>query len=113
MVYENEMAYPRVRNWTKSKGLKLACKGAKPFLCFLDKYATVMVGGERSMTKYYKHYNGNTLLDRLTPSNIAYSALVYESVHDMWKEEILKCVTCQTIKEKKAFQHISAGFSKI
>ena len=57
------------------------------------------------MAKYYKNYYGNTLLDRLTPSDIAYSVLVYESVHDMWKEEILKCETCQTIQEKKAFQH--------
>ena len=44
-------------------------------------------------------------MDRLTPSDIAYSVLVYVSAHDMWKEEILKCETCQTIEEKKAFQH--------
>ncbi len=64
VVYENEMACPSVRNWKKTKGLKLVYEGAKPFLYFLDKYATVMVGGARSMTKYYKNYNGNTLLDR-------------------------------------------------
>ncbi len=102
---ENEMAYPRVRNWTKTKGLKLAYGGAEPFFYFLDKYATVMVGGARSMTKYYKNYNGNTLLDRLTLSDIPYSILVYESAHDIWEEEILKCETCQTIQEKQAFQY--------
>ena len=53
-----------------------------------------MAGGARSMTKFYKNYNGNTLLDRLTPSDIAYSVLVYESAYDMWKEEILKCEMC-------------------
>ncbi len=57
------------------------------------------------MTKYYKKHIGNTLLDRFTPSDIAYSVLVYESAYDMWKEEILKCETCQTIEEKQAFQH--------
>ena len=54
MVYENGMACPRVRNWTKTKGLKLSYEGVEPFLHFLDKYTTVMVGGARSMTKYYK-----------------------------------------------------------
>jgi hypothetical protein len=50
VVYKDEMACPNVRNWTKTKGLKLAYEGAKPLLYFLDKYATVMVGGARSMT---------------------------------------------------------------
>ena len=75
---------------------------------FLDKYTIVMVGGAHSMIKYYKNYNGNTLLDRLTPSDIAYSVLVYESAHDMWKEEILKSETCHTIQEKKEFQHTAS-----
>ena len=66
MLYENEMAYPRVCNWTKTKGFKLAYEEAKHFLYFLDKYTTLLVGGARSMTKYYKNHNGNTLLDRLT-----------------------------------------------
>ncbi len=67
-----------------------------------------MVGGARSMTKYYKNHIGNTLLDRLTPSDIAYSVLVYENLYDMWKEEIFKCETCQTIQEKPAFQHTAS-----
>ncbi len=74
---------------------------------FMDKYTTVMVGGTRSMTKYYKNHTWNTLLDRLTPSNIAYSVLVYENAYDMWKEEILKWETCQTIQEKQAFKHMA------
>ena len=57
VVYENEMAYPRVRNWTKTKGFKLAYEEAEHFLYFLDKYTIVMVGGARSMTKYNKSYN--------------------------------------------------------
>ena len=51
----------------------------------------------------YKNYNGDTLLDRLTLFDIAYSVLVCENAHDMWKEEILKSETCHTIQEKKDF----------
>ena len=107
-VYENEMVCPSVRNWTKTKGLKLAYGDAEPFLYFLDKYETVIVGEARSMTKYYKNHIGNTLLDRLTPSDIAYSVLVYENSYEMWKEEILKCETCQTVHAKQAFQHTAS-----
>ena len=57
------------------------------------------------MTKYYKNHIGNTLLDRLTPSDSAYSVLVHENSYDMWKEEILKCEKCQTVQAKQAFQH--------
>ncbi len=75
MVYENGIACPSVCNWAKTKGFKLAYEEANHFLYFLDKYTTVMVGGARSMAKYLKNHNGNTLLDRLTPSDIAYSVL--------------------------------------
>jgi len=67
-----------------------------------------MAGGACSMTNYYKNHNSNTLLDRLTPFDIAYSVLVYESAHDMWKEEILKSETCCTIQEKREFQHMAS-----
>ncbi len=53
VVYENEMACPSVRNWTKTKGFTLAYEEAEHFLYFLDKYMIVMVGGAHSMTKYY------------------------------------------------------------
>ncbi len=108
VVYENEMVCPSVRKWTKTKGFKLAYEEALHFLYFLDKYTTVMVGGARSMTKYYKNYNRNMLLDRMTPSEIAYSVLVYESAHDMWRELFLKSGTCHTIQEKKEFQHTAS-----
>ncbi len=108
VVYKNEVACPSVCDWTETKGSKLAYEGVEPFLYFLDKYTTVMVGGALSMTKYYKNYNGNTLLDRLTPSDIAFSILVCESAHDIWKEEILKSETCLTIQEKKEFQHTAS-----
>ena len=45
------------------------------------------------------------MLNRLSPSDIAYSVLIYESAYDTWAEEIIKGKQCVTIQEKKAFQH--------
>jgi hypothetical protein len=60
VVYENEMACPSVRNWTKTEGFKLAYEEAKHVLYFLDNYTTVMVGWACSMIRYYKNYKGKT-----------------------------------------------------
>ena len=49
-----------------------------------------MVGRTRAMAKYYKINYRKTLLDRLSPSDIAYSVLIYESAYDMWAKEIIK-----------------------
>ena len=57
------------------------------------------------MAKCYKTNNGKKLLDRLTPSDIAYSILVYESAYDTWAEDIIKSKQFVTIQKKKAFQH--------
>ena len=84
---------------------KTGYEGAEFFLYFLDEYVTVLVGGTRALTKYYKIYYRKTLLDRLSLSDIAYSVLIYESVYDMWAKDIIKSETCVTIQEKKAFQH--------
>ena len=70
--YDEVLALPIVRNWTRTKLFKIGYEGAKSFLYFLDKYVTVMVGGTRAMTKYYKINYGKTLLDRLSPLDIAY-----------------------------------------
>ena len=52
MEYDEVFALPSVRNWTKTKVFKIGYEGAKLFLYFLDKCATVMVGGTRAMAKY-------------------------------------------------------------
>ena len=78
--------------------LKLGYKGAELFLEFLDTYVTVMVGGACSMANYYKNNYGTTFLDRLSPSDIAYSVLIYESAYNMWAEEIIKSKRCVTIQ---------------
>ncbi len=79
--------------WIKNKTSKPSYDEAEPLLYFLNKYATIVVGGARAMGKYYKQNCGKSLLDKLTVSDIAYSLLVYESSHDVWKEEILKAKT--------------------
>ncbi len=81
------------RMWIKNKTSKPSYNEAEPLLYFLDKYATIVVGGTRAMGKYYKQNRGKSLLDKLTVSDIVYSLLVYESLHDVWKEEILKAKT--------------------
>ena len=43
-------------------------------------------------------------MDRLSPLEIAYSVLIYESAYDTWAEEIIKSKQCVTIQQKKAFQ---------
>ena len=103
--YKNEKALPSIRTWTKAKIAKMGYDIAESFLYFLDKYAIVMVGGARAMAKYYKNNCRKTLLDRLTPSDIAYSILIYESAYEVWTKEILKHETCTTIEEKKSFKN--------
>ena len=61
------------------------------------------------MTKYYKQNLGKLLLDKLLISDIAYSILVYESAHEVWKEEIVKASTCATAEERKLFKHTSVN----
>jgi hypothetical protein len=96
--YDDVLALPSVRN-RKAKMFKIGYEGAESFLYFLDKYVTVMVGGTRAMAKYYKINSGKTLLDRLSPSDIAYSVLIYESAYDTWAEEIIKSEQCVTNQE--------------
>jgi hypothetical protein len=86
--FEDGKVLPSVLKWTTVKVAKIGYEQAESFLYFLDKYATVMVGGSRGMTKFYKQNRSKTLLDHLTASDIAYSFLVYESAYDVWEEEI-------------------------
>jgi len=97
------------RMWIRNKTNKPSYEEAEPLLYFLDKYATIVVGGARVMGKYYKQNRGKSLLDKLTVSDIAYSFLVFESSHDVWKEEILKATTCATAEEKKLFEHTAVN----
>jgi hypothetical protein len=88
--YDDILALPSVRNWTKAKVFKIGYEGAELFLYFLDKYVPGMVGGTHAMAKYYKINCRKTFLDRLSLSDIAYIVLIYESAYDTWAEEIIK-----------------------
>ena len=57
----------------------------EPFLRFIDKYVTKAV----PLFKKWKRNNKNkTLLDRITPSDIAYTILVFENSRSVWEEEL-------------------------
>ena len=105
--YENGVVLPSARSWVPSNIVHPSYSEAEPFLHFLDKYTTIIVGGSRALGKYYKNNKGNTLLDRVTESDIAYGFLVYENSYDVWKEEIVKLNTCATKEEQKSFKHVA------
>jgi hypothetical protein len=57
----------------------------EPFLRFIDKYVSKAV----PLFKKWKRNNKNkTLLDRITPSDIAYTILVFENSRSVWEEEL-------------------------
>jgi hypothetical protein len=107
--FTNGKVSPSARAWLTNKNVQPLYDAAEPLLYFLDKYATIMVGGARAMGKYYSANKSKTLLDKLTVTDIAYSIFVYESAHDVWEEEIVKTRTCDTKEEKKAFQHVAVS----
>jgi hypothetical protein len=102
---ENKKLMPEQRMWIRNKVTEPSYEDAEPLLYFFDKYATIVVGGARTLGKYFKQNRGKSLLDKLTVSDIAYSFLVYESAHDVWKEEVMKAKTCATADERNSFEH--------
>ncbi len=61
--FEDGKVLPSVLKWTTIKVAKIGYEQAESFLYFLDKYATVMVGGSRGLNKFYKNNHRKTLLD--------------------------------------------------
>lgn len=58
----------------------------KPFMHFLNKYVTLLVG-VRELNAYFRANPGDTLLDRVTVSDVAYTILLYESTRAVWEED--------------------------
>ena len=56
-----------------------------PFLHFLDKYVSKLVG-RRELDTYFKFNRNKTLLDKITQSDIAYAILLCENGADVWDE---------------------------
>ena len=74
-----------------------------PFLYFLDKYVSKLVG-RRELDSYFKSNRNKTLLDRVTPSDIAYAILLFENGADVWDEYLKIKETCTTQLEKRNIQ---------
>ena len=56
------------------------------------------------MAKFYERNRSKTALDKVTPSDIAYSVLVYESTREFWMSKIEMMKTCKTKEEERAFK---------
>ena len=110
-VYDDDkdQLFSEQRCWVKNKVTTPNYTDAEGLLYFFDKYTTIVIGGSRAVTKYYKQNRGKSLLDKLSISDIAYSIFVYESAHDVWKEEVMKASTCATAEEKKSFEHTAVN----
>ena len=98
---------PTARAWFSQDMSCPSYSDAEGLLYFLDKYTTIMVGGTKEMSRFYKNNKGKTLLDKISISDIAYSILVYESSYDVWMEDIKMSETCATKEEEKAFKHVA------
>jgi hypothetical protein len=105
--FEDGEVAPTARAWFDKDETSPLYSDAEGLLYFLDKYTTIMVGGAKEMSRFYKNNKGKTLLDKVSVSDIAYSVLIYESSYDVWMEDIKKSETCATKEEEKAFKHVA------
>jgi hypothetical protein len=62
-------------------------KQAEHFLWFLDKYVSHAVGNHYFL-QLSKLNRGNTFLDKVTASDIAYTILVFKNTKEVWKEDL-------------------------
>ena len=108
--FEDGKVAPSAREWVAMGMLHPSYSDAEPFfLYFLDKYATIMVGGLKGMARWYKNNKGMTLLDKLTVSDITFSMLMYENAYDVWMKEVLKATASST--EKRVALNKSTTFN--
>jgi len=77
-----------VRKWTTDlQHAQPTDKDLEDFMWFLDKYVSHAVGNHHFM-QCSKSNRTKTFLDKVTASDIAYTILVYENSHEVWKEEL-------------------------
>jgi hypothetical protein len=101
--FDDDRILPMAREWVAKRVTHVSYEDAESFFYFIDKYTTIVIGGQRAMDKFYKDNRNKTLFDKITASDIAYSVLVYESYVEVWKEEIQRSRACKTAKERKEF----------
>lgn len=78
------------------------------FMYFLDKYVALIVG-VRELNTFFRNEPEKTLLDKLTPSDIAYGILVYENSMDVWEEE---AGTLDQTTEERSRREILQGMER-
>ncbi len=105
--FRDGVVAPTARAWLSQDKTSPSYSEAEGLLYFFDKYTTIMGGGTKEMSQFYKNNKGKTLLDKVSISDIAYSILVYESSYDVWMEDITMSQTCATKEEKKEFEHVA------
>ena len=79
-----------------------------PFLRFLDKYARKVVNGD-GMKRWNRINMGKTLVQRLTPADVAYATLTYENKSAVWLEDLKNKKDETTNKVAKQRYHVKRG----
>lgn len=80
--------YVNAREWASAPlESRPSYENAEHFLRFIDKYVSQAVGNHH-FSQWSKANRSKTLLDRVTPSDIAYTILVYENSKEVWEEEL-------------------------
>lgn len=72
-----------VLEWSNDEEAGAVC--LKNLITFIDFYVSKVIGS-REVAKFHKNNRDKTLLDALTPSDYAYTTLVYENGVALWKD---------------------------
>jgi hypothetical protein len=89
-------------SWTKPRATSLTYTDTEKFLRFIDKIVQQAVGNH-NLSKWMKFNGSKTLLDRITPSDIAYYTIIlYENSIYVWREELEIKATSKTKEERQS-----------
>jgi hypothetical protein len=88
-------------SWTKPRATSLTYNDIEKFLRFIDKYVKQAVGNH-NLSKGMRRSGSETLLDRITPSDMAYTINLYKNSVSVWKEELEIKATSKTNKERRS-----------
>jgi hypothetical protein len=77
----------------------LTYNGTEKFLHFIDKYAKKAVGNH-NFSEWMKLNGFKTLLDRITPSDIAYAIILYKNSVNVLREELENQALSNTKEER-------------
>ena len=94
--------FGQLRNSEYASMWEATPEGMLSFLHFLDKYVSKLVG-RRELDTFFKFNRNKSLLDKITPSDIAYAILLCENGVNVWDESERIKATCATPEEKKKY----------